>query len=103
PTRVHERYLFPLVALGAILAAVSLRWRVAYVLSGLAMFANMYVVLTTWYPQNPRISDWLGIGPTLASFWGIAIASLTQPAVLGWAFLQLRPDAIEGLEADVAA
>ena len=59
-------------------------------LSGAAMFANMYVVLTTWYPTNPNIHDWLGIGPTLASFWGVAIASLTQAAVLGWAFVQLR-------------
>jgi Gpi18-like mannosyltransferase len=102
PTRVHERYLFPLVAVGAILAAVSLRWRLAYVVSGAAMLANMYVVLTTWYPTNPNIHDWLGIGPTLASFPGIAIASLTQAAVLGWAFLQLRQDAVEDLAEGVA-
>ncbi len=62
PTRVHERYLFPLVALGAILAAVSWRWRIAYVLSGLATMANMYFVLTTLYPNNPSIDDWLGTG-----------------------------------------
>ena len=31
PTRVHERYLYPFIAVGAILAAVSIRWRVAYV------------------------------------------------------------------------
>ncbi|HTK46026.1 MAG TPA: hypothetical protein VL749_11830, partial [Patescibacteria group bacterium] len=78
PTRVHERYLYPLVAVGAILAAVSFRWRIAYVVSGAAMFANMYVILTTWYPNNPNIHDWLGIGPTLASFWAIAVASLAQ-------------------------
>jgi hypothetical protein len=102
PTRVHERYLYPLVAVGAILAAVSFRWRVAYVVSGAAMFANMYVILTTWYPQNPKIHDWLGIGPTLASFWPIAIASLAQAAVLGWAFLQLREEAAEELAEDVA-
>jgi predicted membrane-bound dolichyl-phosphate-mannose-protein mannosyltransferase len=102
PTRVHERYLYPLVAVGAILAAVSSRWRIAYLLSGAAMFANMYVVLTTWYSTNPNIHDWLGLGPTLASFWGIAIASLTQAAVLGWAFVQLRQEAIEGLAEDVA-
>ena len=102
PTRVHERYLYPLVAVGAILAAVSLRWRIAYVLSGAAMLANMYVVLTTWYPTNPKIADWLGIGQTLAMFWGIAIASITQAVVLAWAFFQLRQEAIEGLADDVA-
>ena len=66
PTRVHERYLFPLVAIGAILAAVSLRWRVAYILSAAATFANMYVVLVNYYPDNPRITDWLGV---LSSAW----------------------------------
>src|SRR6185369_2671416 len=102
PTRVHERYLFPLVAVGAILAAVSPRWRIAYVISGAAMFANMYVVLTTWYTTNPNIHDWLGIGKGLASFWGIAIASLAQAGVLVWALLQLRGEAIESLGEDVA-
>jgi C-terminal four TMM region of protein-O-mannosyltransferase/Dolichyl-phosphate-mannose-protein mannosyltransferase len=102
PTRVHERYLFPLVAIGAILAAVSIRWRIAYVLSAGATFANMYVVLTTYYPDNPQISDWLGIGQGLASPWGVAIASLVQAAILGWAFFQLREEATEGLADDVA-
>ncbi len=111
PTRVHERYLFPFVALGAILAAVSLRWRIAYVLASAAMLANMYAVLTYLYPGcgnpgagercNPNIADWLGIGETLTSYWGVAIAALTQAAVLGWAFFQLRRRAIEGLEDDV--
>jgi hypothetical protein len=101
PTRVHERYLFPLAALGAILAAVSLRWRFAYLFSAAATFANMYVVLTTYYSDNPRISDWLGIGQSLASFWPVAIASLTQAAVLGWVFLQLREEAIEDLAENV--
>jgi hypothetical protein len=102
PTRVHERYLFPLVAVGAILAAVSLRWRIAYALSGAAIFANMYVVLTTWYPTNPNIHDWLGIGKTLASFEWIAAASLAQIPVLVWAFLQMRQEAVESLADDFA-
>ncbi|HUG28934.1 MAG TPA: phospholipid carrier-dependent glycosyltransferase [Candidatus Limnocylindria bacterium] len=101
PTRVHERYLFPLAAIGAILAAVSLRWRLAYVLSAAATFANMYVVLTTYYHDNPQISDWLGIGPTLAAPWGVAVASITQALVLGWAFFQLREEAVEGIAEDV--
>ena len=96
PTRVHERYLFPLAAIGAILAAVSLRWRIAYVLSAAATFANMYVVLTTYYHDNPRISDWLGTGDLFASPWGVAIASITQAVVLGWAFFQLRDEGGRG-------
>ena len=71
PTRVHERYGFPFFALGAILFAVSPRWRIAYVVLAIATFANMYVVLTTLYPPddpalNP-VRDWLGIGELLRS------------------------------------
>ena len=112
PTRVHERYLFPLAAIGAILAAVSLRWRIAYVVSGAATFANMYVVLTTFYTGclspgadpnncNPSIQDWLGIGGPLSSFWGVAVASITQAVVLGWTFLQLRGEAVDSLAESV--
>jgi Gpi18-like mannosyltransferase len=102
PTRVHERYLFPLAALGAILAAVSLRWRIAYVLASAAMFANMYVVLTTYYPDNPQISDWLGIGGALSAPLGVAVAAITQAAVLAWAFMQLREEAVDGLTESAA-
>ena len=53
PTRVHERYGYPFFAMGVILAAISWRWRVAYLVLSVATFANMYVVLTTLYPDNP--------------------------------------------------
>ena len=102
PTRVHERYLFPFVALAAILAAVSLRWRIAYILSCAATRANLYVVLNTYYRDNPRITDWLGIGDKLASYPAVALAAVTQAAVLAWAFLQLREEAVERLAEDVA-
>ena len=114
PTRVHERYLFPLAAIGAVLAAVSLRWRVAYILSAAATFANMYVVLVNYYPKNPMITDWLGlllarvgfpgvdVGAMLASWTAIAIAAITQTVVFGWAFLQLREEAVEEVAAEVA-
>ena len=48
--------------------------RVAYLASSLATLANMYVVLTTLYPNNPGIDDWLGIGPGLGSWTVIAVA-----------------------------
>ena len=113
PTRVHERYLFPLAAIAAIPAAASLRWRLGYVLSALATFANMYVVLTTFYPGcgtpgsdpercNPQIADWLGIGDLLASPWGITVAAAVQAAVFAWVFFQLREGAVEGLAEDLA-
>jgi hypothetical protein len=113
PTRVHERYLFPLAAVAAIPAAASIRWRLGYVLSALATFANMYVVLTTYYPGclspgadpnscNPQIQDWIGLGDEMAAPWGIAIAAAIQAAVLAWTFFQLREDAVEGLADRVA-
>jgi Gpi18-like mannosyltransferase/4-amino-4-deoxy-L-arabinose transferase-like glycosyltransferase len=102
PTRVHERYLFPLIAVGAILAAVSLRWRIAYILSSLAMLANMYAVLAYLYPGNPQIEDWLGIGPALTSQTGIAAAALTQVVVLAWAFSQLRDDPLDDLATEIS-
>ena len=62
----------------------------------------MYVGPDDLYPNNPQDQDWLGIGDTFASPWGVAVAALTQAAVLGWAFFQLRRQAIEGIAEDVA-
>jgi Gpi18-like mannosyltransferase/predicted membrane-bound dolichyl-phosphate-mannose-protein mannosyltransferase len=101
PTRVHERYLFPLVGVAAILAGVSLRWRLAYIVSSIAMFANMYAVLTTLYPNNPGISDWLNMGDVVTSYWGVAIAALAQVAVFAWSFLQLRTGPLEELQLEI--
>ncbi len=101
PTRVHERYLFPLAAIAAIPAAASIRWRLGYVLSALATFANMYVILAVFYPDNPQISDWTGFGDVLAGPWGITVAVAVQTAVFAWVFFQLRDDAVEGLADDL--
>ncbi|MDT4947326.1 MAG: hypothetical protein QOH14_4059, partial [Pseudonocardiales bacterium] len=95
PTRVHERYLFPFFALGAILAGASWRWRVAYAVLALGTFLNMYVVLTTLYgPENhPGIVDWFGIGEGIRSSTGVTAIALGFLAVAIWAFAQLRPRA----------
>ncbi len=93
PTRVHERYLFPFLIVGALLAAGSPRWRVGYVLVSAATFANMYVVLTTIYPDNPGVSDWLGIGPAIRSSTGVALIAVVHLAAFAWSLTQLRSDA----------
>ncbi len=98
PTRVHERYGYPFFALAIILAAVSPRWRVAYVLLSAATFANMYVVLTTLYTDNPSISDWLGIGSAIRSEAGVTLVVLLHVLGFAWAALQLRSRAHERLE-----
>lgn len=106
PTRVHERYLFPLFGLAGILIAFSWRWRIAYLLASVATFLNMYVVLTTLYPGcgmanvdycNPGIADWLGIGSAIRSFWGVAFVAALNVAVLLWGLAQLRHGAARTL------
>ena len=103
PTRVHERYGYPFFAMGVILAAISVRWRVAYIVLSVATFANMYVVLTTLYPDNPSIADWLGIGPAIRSEAGVVLFSVLHAAAFAWAFVQLRAGARERLEDELAA
>lgn len=102
PTRVHERYLFPLFGLAAILFAFSWRWRIAYVAAGLATFLNMYVVLTTLYPDNPGVSDWLGIGGAIRSTAGVTLVAVLHTAAFAWAFAQLRPGARAALREELA-
>ncbi len=103
PTRVHERYLFPFFAVGAILAAVSLRWRAAFAIVALANFLNLYGVLTTPYFHNPRISDWLGIGDLVRSRFGVTAVALLHTAGFVWAALQLRTGAALALASELAA
>ncbi|MDO8484703.1 MAG: phospholipid carrier-dependent glycosyltransferase [Candidatus Limnocylindrales bacterium] len=103
PTRVHERYGYPFFPLGVILAAVSVRWRMVYVALSAATFANMYVVLTTLYPENPSIMDWLGLGPTIRSEAVVTMIALVHGVAFVWALLQLRRDALEPLADSLAA
>ncbi len=102
PTRVHERYGFPFFALGAILFAVSPRWRIPFVVLAVATFANMYVVLTTLYPDNPSVSDWLGIGEAIRSQAGVTVIAIMHTAAFVWVLLQLRADARAQLDDDLA-
>ena len=103
PTRVHERYLFPFVALGAVLAGVSWRWLVAYLVLSATTFLNMYVVLTTIYVDNPGIRDWLSLGGTLRSGTWVTLIVLAGLAAAAWAFGQLRPAAGAALQEELAA
>ncbi len=103
PTRVHERYLFPFFALGAILAATSFRWRLAYFVLALANFANLYAVLTTPFYNNPGIRDWLGVSDQIRSQAGVTIVALAHLAVGFWALTELRRGAQVRLDAETAA
>ncbi len=100
PTRVHERYLFPAFALGAILAASSVRWRFAYALLAVASFANLYAVLLTPYFENPGIKDWLGIADWIRSPLGVTLVVAGHVAVFVWALTELRPTAVRRLDVE---
>ena len=76
PTRVHERYLFPFFALGAVLVAVSPRWTPVYVVLAIANSANLYGILTEPFYQN------LGLEPMLAAFGGLG--SQLGDAIRSW-------------------
>ncbi len=103
PTRVHERYLYPFFALTAILAAVSVRWRIAYVFLSAAMFANLYVVLTTLYDnRDTGIQDWLGIGEAIRSELGVTVVAIAHLIGFLWVLVQLRADRREILADELA-
>ena len=65
PTRVHERYLFPFFALGAVLLAVSPRWAGVYAVLAVANTANLYGILTKPFYEN------IGLAPMLLAFGGL--------------------------------
>ncbi len=103
PTRVHERYLFPFFALGAILAAVSARWAVAYLVLAAASFGNLYAILLTPFYKNPGVTDWLGLGPAIRSPWGVGLIALAHLAVFIFALTELRTSRAVALAAATSA
>lgn len=73
PTRVHERYLFPAFAIGALLALRSSRWRWWYLALAIANVANLHAILTLPFEgyATPGLRD-LPLG-----------ALLREPVVVG--------------------
>jgi 4-amino-4-deoxy-L-arabinose transferase-like glycosyltransferase len=98
PTRVHERYLFPALALAAPLIGRGVRWMVLYAALAVSVFANVYWVYTAdWaFAGDPPINPGLNGEPmardsflaaTVFSNWGIYLLSaiaVVIVAVLAW-------------------
>ncbi len=103
PTRVHERYLYPAFALGAILAATSFRWRLAYLVLAVATFLNLYAIITLPFYDNPGIADWLRMGDLVRSPAGVAAVALAHVGVFLWALTRLRRRAVEQDAAEAEA
>lgn len=105
PTRVHERYLFPALAMAAPLVGRGLRWAAPFVGLSAIFFLNVYWVyswdwsiLVDGPVWNPGITggafarDPLLAG-TLFTQWGIYLLSAIAVGLMGWIFGQaLRPD-----------
>ena len=100
PTRVHERYLFPALALAAPLVARSWRWAVLFGVVTLSFFANVYWLYTTDFsfaggdrPMNPGIfGEPMPRDPFLATVLfndtSIYLLSLMIVVALGWILTQ---------------
>ena len=94
PTRVHERYLFPALALGALLVLRDKRWAILYAVLSVSFFANVYGVYTadwSFYPNviNPGMAGLAMprdpvLQATLLSPWGIYLISAAVVIALGW-------------------
>jgi predicted membrane-bound dolichyl-phosphate-mannose-protein mannosyltransferase len=110
PTRVHERYLFPALALAAPLIARSWRWAVLYVVLTVSFFANVYWVYTAdWSFAGPNVLNPGLFGramprdPLLAKFLfndtGIYLLSMMVVVALAWLLVQAVAMAIGAGEA----
>jgi len=111
PTRVHERYLFPAIALAAPLVRKAARWGIAFVALSALFFLNIYWVYSAdWsYAAPPIYNPGIGGEPfgrdpfmaaTVFSDFGVYVLSLSVVVLLGWIIRQaLRPEPIPGVEA----
>ena len=90
PTRVHERYIFPAVALMPLLAVVSGRWAVALLLLSVGAFINLHAILTlplygTANVETLPLGEWFRTQPL------VTLSALLQTGVGLWVAWQLRP------------
>ena len=104
PTRVHERYLFPALALAAPLVARSWKWAALYGVLTLSFFANVYWLYTTdfsfaggEFPMNPGLfREPMPRDPVLAAvlFNDTSIYLLSLMIVIALVWLLIRATAM---------
>ncbi|MBA2254251.1 MAG: phospholipid carrier-dependent glycosyltransferase, partial [Chloroflexi bacterium] len=92
PTRVHERYLFPVFAVLPMLAVLDRRWLIATGVLALASFINLHGVLTTPLYATPNVAD-LPLGEAFRSPLGIIVSIVLHTAVFAFVLWRLRPSA----------
>jgi Gpi18-like mannosyltransferase len=94
PTRVHERYMFPIFALLPLLAVVDRRWLWATVALSIGAFINLHGILTIDLYGSANVVA-LPFGDLFRSPLGVVSAAALS--VGGFAFVawQMRPSAID--------
>jgi predicted membrane-bound dolichyl-phosphate-mannose-protein mannosyltransferase len=102
PTRVHERYLFPIFAVLPLLAAFDRRWLWATAVLALASFINLHGVLTTPLYATPNIVG-LPLGELFREPLAIVLSAVLHTAVFGFICWQLRPSAPDSIAAATGA
>lgn len=92
PTRVHERYIFPAIAILPVLAVVQARWGLALVLLSLGAIVNLHAILTVPLWGSPNVET-LPFGELFRTQPFIVGSVVLQTAVGVFAAWQLRPGA----------
>ncbi|HUG48206.1 MAG TPA: phospholipid carrier-dependent glycosyltransferase [Candidatus Limnocylindria bacterium] len=94
PTRVHERYLFPVFALLPLLAVIDRRWLWATVLLSLASFINLHGVLTNPLYATPDLEN-LPLGAAFREPLAIVASAVLHSGVFLFVLWRLRRSAAE--------
>ena len=92
PTRVHERYLFPVFAVLPLLAVFDRRWLWATIALSIAAFINLHGVLTTPLYATPNLEA-LPLGELFRQPIGIIASALLSAGAFVFVAWQLRPAA----------
>ncbi|HUP82978.1 MAG TPA: phospholipid carrier-dependent glycosyltransferase [Candidatus Limnocylindria bacterium] len=105
PTRVHERYMFPIFGLLPLLAVVDRRWMIATIALSIAAFINLHGILTIDLYATPNLEH-LPFGELFRQPLGILVAIFLNVFGFVLVALQLRPSvaarrAAAPVEADV--
>jgi dolichyl-phosphate-mannose--protein O-mannosyl transferase len=94
PTRVHERYLFPVFAFLPILAVGNRRWAVAFVLFAAGSFINLHAVLTIPTYATDNLKN-LPFGELFRTYPFVLLSVVLQTAGFAYAAWQLRRSAAD--------
>ncbi len=93
PTRVHERYMFPIFGLLPLLAVVDRRWLTAAIALSVAAFINIHGILTTELYASPNLEH-LPLGELFRQPIGILTSIGLHTAGFAFIVWKMRPAAV---------